>query len=70
MGGLRRATLSEAMEILQNKNLQQYLYFKNGNQFSRVIDYEWILNHYKATSLINQEFYIELDADIKKEEEK
>lgn len=70
MGGLRRVTLSEAMEILQNKKLQQYLYFKNGNQYSRVIGYEWVLNHDRRTSLINQEFYIELDDDIKKEEEK
>ena len=70
MGGLRKATLSEAMEVLQDKNLQEYLYFKGGQLYSRVIDYKWILNHDKETSLINQEFYIELDIDIKKEEEK
>lgn len=70
MGGLRKATLSEAMEVLQNKNLQSYLYFKNGNQFSRVIDYEWIINHDRKTSLLNQTFYMELDTDIKTEEEK
>lgn len=70
MGGLRRATLSEAMEILQDENLQSYLYFKSNNQYSRVIDYKWIFNHDMRASLINQEFYIELDDDIKKEEEK
>ena len=70
MGGLRRVTLSEAMEILQDKNLQSYLYFKSIKQYSRVIDYEWALNHDIRTSLINKEFYIESDADIKKEEEK
>jgi len=69
MGGLRRVTLLDAMEILQSKKLQQYLYFKKGKLYSRVIDYEWALNHNKGPSLINQEFYIELDADIKKEEE-
>lgn len=68
MSGLRRVTLSEAMEVLQDKNLQVYLYFKNDTQYSRVIDYKWILNYDKGTSLINQEFYIELDMDIKKEE--
>lgn len=72
MGGLRKATLSEAMEVLQSKNLQKYLYFKEHKQYSRVIDYEWVFNHDKRTSLINQEFYIELidlGADIKTEEE-
>ena len=67
MGGLRRATLSEAMEVLQDKNLQIYLYFKNNKQFSRVIDYEWIFNHNKRTSLLNQTFYMELDMIPKKD---
>ena len=69
MGGLRRVTLLDAMEILQSKKLQQYLYFKNNNQFARVIDWQWIFNHDRKTSFLKQEFYIELDADIKKEEE-
>lgn len=70
MGGLRKVTLSEAMEVLQDKNLQEHLYFKEDKQYCRVIDYEWIINHDRKTSLLNQTFYMELGIDIKTEEEK
>lgn len=60
MGGLRKATLSEAMEILQDKKLQKYLYFKRKQIFGRVIDYQWKLDHDWDTSLLKQEFYMEL----------
>lgn len=70
MGGLRRVTLSEAMEILIDKQLQKHLYFKSNINYYRVIDLQWTFNHDKKMSLLNQVFYMELDADIKTEEEK
>lgn len=59
MGGLRKVTLLEAMVILQEKDLQKHLYFKDGCKYCRVIDYEWIINHDKKVSLLNQVFYME-----------
>lgn len=47
MGGLRRVTLSEAMESLQSGLLQKRVYFRSDDQYSRVIDFEWNLDGVK-----------------------
>lgn len=69
MGGLRRITLSEAMEALQSDLLQKRVYFRRNDQYNRVIDFEWNLVGSRKGSLINQTFYMELISENNKYEE-